>query len=131
MSPAVKNGILLGALVIIVIAAGFFFTRAKKEGDFPTDTGLTHWICEKCRNHIELSPAKYQDWFKDPARRRTDPNFTTKMPVFWCESCQAFTVVRADKDRKTGEWINRLDSSGRPVQTASPPKDAEKEKKPE
>ena len=119
MSPAVKNGGLLAALVVIVVAAGIFFTRGKKEGELPTDTGITHWICEKCKKHTELSPAKYQEWFGDAAHRRSDPNFTTKMPVFWCESCQTFTVVRADKDRKTGEWINRLDSSGRPVKTES------------
>jgi hypothetical protein len=114
MSPAAKNGLMLGVLVVALALAGVFFTRSKKAGSYPTSGGETQWICEKCNKHYVLSPAQYKDWTDSKDKVRRDPNFPGKLVVFWCDDCQAFSVVRAAIDRKTMTWYPAHDSAGNP-----------------
>ncbi len=113
MSPALKNGLLLAALVLILILAGWFFTRGDKEATLPKTGYETEWMCDKCGKQFSLSPAQFDEWFKSPDKIRRDPNMG-KQIVFWCPDCQAFSVVRAEIDPKTKKWYITLDSQGMP-----------------
>ena len=116
MSPAAKNGAMLVVLVGALVAAGFFFTRSKKDRVYPDDKSLaTQWICTKCDKHFELTPAVYNEWRESKDKIRRDPNFTGRLMVFWCPDCSAFTVVRAVIDRKTMTWYPQTDVEGNPT----------------
>ncbi len=113
MSPAAKNGVMLVVLVGALAAAGLFFTRAKKDRVYPEDKSLaTQWICTKCEKHYDLTPATYKEWMDSKDKIRRDPNYPGRLVVFWCNDCQAFTVVRAVIDRKTMTWYPQTDAEG-------------------
>jgi hypothetical protein len=115
MSPAVKNGLMLVVLVGALALAGFFFNRSNKESVYPDDKSMaTQWICAKCQKHYGLTPAQYKEWIDSKDKVRRDPNFPGKLVVFWCDDCQAFSVVRAAIDRKTMTWYPAHDSAGNP-----------------
>ncbi len=130
MSPAAKNGLMLGVLVLALVLAGFMFTRSKKERTYPTSGGETQWICEKCDKHYTLNPAQYKDWIDSKDKVRRDPNYPGKLIVFWCDDCQAFSVVRAVIDRKTMTWYPSHDSSGNPIKAKAEPKGESKKPAP-
>lgn len=132
MSPAVKNGIMLAALVVVLAAAGFFYSRGKKETIYPSTGYETQWMCDKCSKHYELTPAQYKDWLDSKDKLRRDPNYPRNVIVFWCSDCSAFSVVRATVDKQTGQWSIPRDSAGNLVgeakDAAAPAKDKPKEK---
>ncbi|MBP7748302.1 MAG: hypothetical protein KA383_19475 [Phycisphaerae bacterium] len=118
MSPAVKNGILLAVLLVVLGGAAFFFTRKDKETSYPTTGYETTWMCEKCGKHFELSPAQYKDWVDSKDKMRRDSNYPPRLTVFWCDNCQAYSVVRAVVNKATGEWELTADSQGNPPKGA-------------
>jgi hypothetical protein len=114
MSAPVKNGLLLVALVAIVGAAGFFFSRGDKEKSYPADGPKTLWMCDKCNHEFLLSPAEYKDWYDSQDKRRRDPNYPGGTTVFFCPDCQKFSVVRAMRSPSGKIYITK-DSEGKSV----------------
>ena len=129
MSPAVKNILMLVVLLGALVGAGFFFTHSKKERTYPDDPSLaTQWICTKCSNLVSLTPARYKEWASSKDKIRRDPNYPGRLFVFWCDKCNDFTLVRAGKDSKSGEWYPTTDTTGNPNEP--PSKAAPEPKKP-
>lgn len=128
MSPAVKNVLMLVAVVAVLAVAGFLFTRGSKDSALPTDAGFTEWMCDTCKKHYNLSAAELDKWMYDAKKRemgRQDQNV-----VFWCSDCQKFSVVSAEVDPTTGEWYFTTDSKGKhydPPPTALQPPPGEGE----
>jgi hypothetical protein len=115
MSPAVKNVLLLVALLAILGATGFLFTRGNKESLLPDDPKqASQWMCDTCKEHVSLTPAKFDEWSKSADKVRRDPNYPGRPIVFLCPKCSKFTVVRADVE-EDGTWTIAVDSKGKPV----------------
>ena len=131
MSPAVKNVLLLGVVVVVLIGAAFMFRSRTKDRSYPDDPKLrTQWICEKCSKHFELTPAVSHDWETSKDKIRRDPNYPASVIVFWCPDCSTFSVVRARVNKGTGEWTFTRDSLGNPVGGAGESKTAGKGARP-
>ena len=108
MSPAVRNGVLMGVVVVVIVIAGYRFSRGAKESALPRDTGFTNWMCDTCGDRVRLSIAELDEWMFDTKKREVGrPDV-----VFWCSKCQKFSVVSADVDPTTGEWYFTVDSKG-------------------
>ena len=133
MSPTLRNGLLLVLLIAILGAAGWLFTRGKKETVLPKTGWETHWMCEKCHRHFDLSPQQSREWMESKDKIRRDPNFPASLIVFWCPDCKAYSVVRAQIDPANDEWIIQRDSSGNfiapPSSKAPAAKESEKQPK--
>ncbi len=128
MSPAVKNVLLLVAVVVVLGVAWFLFSRSAKESAYPTGSGYTEWMCDTCKKHVKLSAAELQDWMFD--RKKREVGRPDQQVVFWCSDCQKFSVVSAEVDPTTGEWYFTTDSKGQhhePPPTALQPPPGEGE----
>lgn len=110
MSPAVKNILLLGAVVVVLVFAGYRFSRGAKESALPRDAGFTDWMCDTCKDHVKLSIAELDEWMYNAKKR--EMGRADQVVVFWCSKCQKFSVVSADIDPTTGEWYFTTDSKG-------------------
>ncbi len=115
MSPALKNGLLLAAVVLLFGGAVWFFRRGDPEARYSDDPATrTHWMCERCGKQIELTDKQRDEWTRSPDRVRRDPTKGGKQAVFWCDTCKAFSVVRAARCPIHNIWFVSYDSDGRP-----------------
>jgi hypothetical protein len=116
MSPALKNGILIAIVAVILIAAGFTYKKKSADTGYSDDPNLaTHWMCDETGEQFSLTPAKYQEWFTAPDRLRNDPNYPQGLLVFKNEKTGRYTIVRAEIDPVTKEWYIKTNSKGEPV----------------
>jgi predicted RNA-binding Zn-ribbon protein involved in translation (DUF1610 family) len=106
-----KNAIMLGVLIVLVIGAGFFFKRSDKEGDYAgTEGSKTPWKCLECGKLVELTAKQVHDWQMSDDKVLREKG--RKQTVFWCPDCQKFTVVRADFDPDAKEYYCTKDLNG-------------------
>lgn len=98
--------------VVLLALAGFLTFRRPQESAYPADGPKTHWMCDRCFEQIELTPAQYKEWIDSPDKLRHDPNYASNAVVFWCPKCKLYTVVRATVDKATGTWFIMRDAQG-------------------
>jgi hypothetical protein len=124
MSPALKNGLLL-ALVVVVLGGGWFVYSKRTKPDDTSDPGtVTHWMCDKCGKHIDLTFKLYDEWRNSTDKIRRDPKYKGRQVVFLCPDCKTYTVVGANVDPATSKWSIAIDSEGKPVAQPTPPGEA-------
>ncbi len=115
MSPVLKNGILIGIVAVILIAAGFSYKKRSADSGLPDDPNLaTHWMCEESGEHFDLTPAKFDNWVKNPDQVRYDKSHPGLI-VFKNPKTGRFTIVPADVDPFTKDWYIKQNSKGEKV----------------
>lgn len=124
MSPAMKNGVLFGIIVIGGAIAVWRFTSTSREESMPdTAATTTEWICDKCGLIIHLTAKQRDDMRKDPNKTRYGAEYDAKQTVFKCEKCGTFSVVRARRCSVHNVWFYPRDSNGTPSNCPQCPKD--------
>jgi hypothetical protein len=109
MSPAVKNGILLVVVVLLLGGAVMMFTGGKGgENALPDQGSYTTWIDVKTKEIYRLSAAEADEW-TNSNRRWLEPDCPHRLTVFKNLDTGEFTIVRAGKDKGTGEYYPMYD----------------------
>ena len=119
-----KNGIMLAILIVALVGAGWFFTRGSKKDVLDDPNTITHWMCEKCSKHIDLTFQQYDEWRNSPDKIRRDPKFKGRQIVFMCPDCKTYTVVGAEVDPVTKKWSMAVNSEGQIIEQPPPPAEA-------
>ncbi|MBK9118104.1 MAG: hypothetical protein IPM18_00635 [Phycisphaerales bacterium] len=124
MNPALKNGILIVVLLLVVGLAFYFYSRNTGEEALPTsDEYATHWMDEETEERFSLSPAELRKWQTTPGKLRAPDDSAgggvmamgpTQM-VFKNDSTGKYSIVRATIHGPTGKWYIERDSRGRDV----------------
>ncbi len=113
MSPAVRNGLLLLVLVVVIGLAGFFLYRGGAGSSAPSSVeSQTHWIDVKTGKVWHLSAREREAWDKEPNKRRRDPKYDVHQIVYFNSETNAYTICGAEKDAVTGEWYALSDPEG-------------------
>ena len=131
MSPALKNGLLAGIVIVLAGVAVWRWRASTGVGELDDPNTITHWMCDKCGKHIDLTYKQYNEWLKSPDKLRHDPNHPGRQVVFWCPDCKEFRVVAAFVDKNTGKWLMPNDSNGQlTADMKAPPPDEGPAEKP-
>jgi ssDNA-binding Zn-finger/Zn-ribbon topoisomerase 1 len=95
------------------------FRRSAKSSNLPGEgQGFdAYYMCDvpTCGYTETVSPAKREQWEKEPGKMRRDPNFSPKIQVFLCPKCNKFTMVQAEEDSETKKVYLTSDSKGNEV----------------
>ncbi len=110
-----SKGIQYGALVAVVaIGAGYYTLRAARKDtiDRPPDTpeSATHWVCDRCGAHVQLTAREEQRWEGDGTHvdRRAGASHVIR---FKCDKCGTFTLCRAKECPEHKVWFVLVDSN--------------------
>lgn len=120
MSPAAKNGLLLAIVVVVLGGAWFLYSKRAKPDDVSDPNTITHWMCEKCGKHIDLTYKQYDEWRNSPDKIRRDPKYSVRQIVFLCPDCKTFTVDGATVDPATGKWTIPVNAEGKLIAPPEP-----------
>lgn len=107
-----KNGILAAVIVVVgALAVWRFVVVGSGEHHPDTDETRTHWMCEECGYMVALTAKERDEWTHSdrarPATKRGD-----KRTVYRCPECGTYTMVRARKCPRHGNWYVETRSDG-------------------
>jgi predicted RNA-binding Zn-ribbon protein involved in translation (DUF1610 family) len=111
---------------LVLIGAGYYMFRStqKDTTDRAPDTAesITHWVCDQCGTHVELTARARERWESDAIHVDRSPGAARALR-FKCDKCGKFTLCRAKLCTEHNLWFVLVDSSD---QTRTCPKCAEK-----
>ncbi len=113
MSGIVKIGVIT---LVVLAGVGFFVWRKTTPDKLPnTSESVTHWLCDKCGNHVELTASQVAQWCNDGKHIDRRGGGRQQMR-FLCEKCGTFTLSRATECPEHKIWFAAVDSNDQPQQ---------------
>src|SRR5512140_197648 len=102
----------LGAVLLVGIGYFAFRSARKDTDDRPPDTAasVTHWVCDKCGTHVELTARAQARWETDSTHvdRRGGASHVLR---FKCDKCGTYTLCRAKQCPEHKTWFVLVDSN--------------------
>ena len=97
MSPAVKNGLLIVLILAAVGLAAWQMSRPSDDERAPdTPDTRTAWMCATCGRIERWTARQVEDNLATPGRAQFGDEVGARQTRFYCDTCQSFTILRAD-----------------------------------
>ena len=107
MSGIVKIGVVT---LLVLVGVGFFVWRRGGAERMPNTTASnTHWQCDKCGRHVELTAQQVDQWLVDGQHINRQGGGRQQIR-FKCDACGTFTLCHATLCPQHKVWFVPVNS---------------------